>query len=69
MKTSKALKKPYRRLLSMGLWCGIIAMGLLLYTWDKELSRGELSLIVGFFALGVSLALNALDRRQEEQSL
>jgi uncharacterized membrane protein len=67
MKTRKTLIIQGSPLIALGILSGLVALTTMVYTWDKDLSTIEISMVVGFFSTAVSLILVALDRRKQEK--
>jgi hypothetical protein len=65
MKTRKSSIFQEPQLFGLGIFSGLVALATMVYTWDKDLSTIEISMVVGFFSTAVSLILVALDRRKQ----
>jgi len=50
-------------MLILGIFCGITALGMMAWAWEKELSTDEIIWVLGLFSTGVSLVLSGFERR------
>ncbi len=52
-------------LVALGILCGITALGMMGWTWERELSTVEIAWVLGFFSTAVSILLLAIHRRRD----